>query len=108
QAAPARALIEAGVPVALATDFNPGTSFTPSMPMVIALACRLLALSVDEALIACTINAAHALRLGALVGSLEVGKRADVLVCGVPDYRWIGYAFGFNPVRSVILAGRLV
>lgn len=105
--APARGLIEAGVPVALATDFNPGSSFTPSMPMVIALAARTLGMSAAEAIMACTINAAHALRRGGIVGSLEPGKRADVIVCDVPDYRWLAYGFGWNPVSRVLLGGKL-
>jgi imidazolonepropionase len=106
--APARRLLDAGVPIALATDFNPGSSFTPSMPMVIALACRLLGLSVAEAIVASTINAAHALSRGSVTGSLEPGKRADLIVLDVPDHRWLGYAFGWNPVRAVVAGGRLV
>jgi imidazolonepropionase len=58
--------------------------------------------------VASTINAAHAVRRGAVTGSLEPGKRADVIVCDVPDHRWLGYAFGWNPVRNVIAAGRPV
>jgi imidazolonepropionase len=100
--APARELIAAGTPVALATDFNPGSAFNPSMPMVIQLACRQLNLSVAEAIMAGTINAAHALGLGAETGSLEPGKRADIIICDVPDHRWLGYAFGWNPVETVV------
>ncbi len=99
--APARKIIDAGVPVALATDFNPGSAFTPSMPMVIALACRMLKITAAEAIVASTINAAHALGLAAETGSLEPGKRADLIICDVPDYRWLGYAFGWNPVKIV-------
>jgi imidazolonepropionase len=106
--APARRLIDAGVPVALATDFNPGSSFTPSMPMAIALACRSLGLSVAEAIVASTINAAHALGRGAVTGSLEPGKRADLIVCDAPDHRFLGYAFGFEPVSLVIARGQRV
>lgn len=106
--APARRLIEAGVPVAIATDLNPGSSFTPSIPMCIALACRSLKMTASEAVVACTINAAHALGRGAQIGSLEPGKRADVIVCDVPDHRWLGYAFGQNPVRAVVVAGERV
>lgn len=107
-AAPARPLIEAGAPLALATDFNPGSSFTPSIPMCIALACRSLGMSPSEAVVAATINGAHALGRGALTGSLEAGKRADLIVCDVPDHRWLGYAFGWNPVRAVVAGGRRV
>jgi imidazolonepropionase len=103
--APARRLIGAGAPVALATDLNPGSSFTPSLPMCIALACRTLQMTASESIVASTINAAHALGRGAEIGSLEAGKRADVLVCDVPDHRWLGYAFGWNPVRTVVAAG---
>ena len=106
--APARDLIDGNVPVALATDFNPGSSFTPSVPMIIALACRTLGMSVAEAIVAATINAAHALGLGREVGSIEAGKRADVIVCEVPDHRWLGYAFGWNPVDTVIVGGEVI
>jgi imidazolonepropionase len=106
--APARRLIEAGVPIALASDFNPGSSFTFSLPMVIALACRTLGMTASEAVIATTINAAHALDRAATCGSIEAGKRADLVICDIPDHRWLGYAFGWNPVRSVIAAGRRV
>ncbi|UCH11008.1 MAG: imidazolonepropionase, partial [Fidelibacterota bacterium] len=108
EVAPARKLIDADIPVALATDFNPGSSFTPSIPMVIALACRLLHMSVAEALVATTINAAHALHLGNEIGSLEPGKRADLVICDIPDHRWLGYTFGWNPVRKVVTAGNMV
>lgn len=106
--APARRLIEAGVPIALASDFNPGSSFTFSLPMVIALACRTLGMTASEAVIATTINAAHALDRAATCGSIEPGKRADLVICDIPDHRWLGYAFGWNPVRTVIAAGRRV
>lgn len=106
--APARRLIEARVPVALATDFNPGSSPCPSLPMAIALAARNSGLSVAECVVATTINAAHALGRAGDTGSIEVGKRADLVVCDVPDYRWLGYAFGFNPVRQVVAGGKLV
>ncbi len=100
--APARELIAAGVPVALATDFNPGSAFNPSMPMVIQLACRQLKMTVAEAIVAATINAAYALGLGDETGSLEPGKRADIIICEIPDHRWLGYAFGWNPVETVV------
>lgn len=108
QHAPGRRLIDAGAPVALATDLNPGSSFTPSMPMMIALSCRTQGLTPSEAVMAATANAAHALGLGAETGSLEAGKRADVIVCDIPDHRWLGYGFGFNPVRTVIAGGQRV
>jgi imidazolonepropionase len=108
RSAPARRLVDARIPIALATDLNPGTSFTPSMPMMIALACRTLGMTAAEAIVASTINAAHALGRGAVTGSLETGKRADVIVCDVPDHRWLGYAFGWNPVRHVVQDGTRV
>ncbi len=107
-AAPARALLDAGVPIALATDFNPGSSFTPSIPMVIALAARSLGLTAAESIMATTINAAHALSLGSTLGSLEPGKRADVIICDIPDHRWLAYTFGWNPVSAVFIAGEQV
>lgn len=103
-----RRLVDARLPIALATDFNPGSSFTPSQPMIIALACRALGLSAAESIVACTINAAHALGLGGETGSLEPGKRADLIVCEVPDHRWLGYSFGWNPVRTVIAGGKRI
>lgn len=106
--APGDRLVAAGVPVALATDMNPGSSFTPSMPMTIAIACRTQKLSVAQAIVAATYNAAWAVGLGERVGCLEPGRRADVLVCDVPDHRWLGYAFGYNPVSVVVADGRVV
>ncbi|HMR77976.1 MAG TPA: imidazolonepropionase [Polyangiaceae bacterium] len=106
--APGRQLVDAGIPVALATDMNPGSSFTPSMPMAIAIACRTQGLTVAEALVAATINAAHALDRQDSVGSLEPGKRADIIVCDIPDYRHLAYGFGHNPVRAVIANGQIV
>jgi imidazolonepropionase len=76
--------------------------------MCIALACRTLGMSPSEAVVAATINAAHALGRGAETGSLEPGKRADLIVCDIPDHRWLGYAFGYNPVRTVIAGGRVL
>ncbi|MFC1547183.1 imidazolonepropionase [Candidatus Neomarinimicrobiota bacterium] len=108
EVAPARRIIKAGLPVALATDFNPGSAFTPSIPTVIALACRLLNMTVAEALVAVTINAAHALDLGDETGSLEPGKRADLIICDIPDHKWLGYTFGWNPVSTVIVEGKSI
>ena len=93
--------------MALATDFNPGSAFSPSMPMIIALATRTLGLTVAEAIVAATINAAHAIGLGGETGSLEEGKRADMLICELPDHVWLGYSFGWNPVKRVIAGGRI-
>jgi imidazolonepropionase len=106
--APARRLIEAGVPVALATDCNPGSSNTESLPTVAQLAIFELGLTVEEALTAVTLNAAVSLGLGGEVGSLEVGKRADVAVLDAPNLLHLAYHYGVNPVRSVVKAGREV
>jgi imidazolonepropionase len=106
--APARRLVEAGVPVALATDFNPGTCPIRSVPVVVGLACVRLGLSPEEALVAATINAAHAIGLGHEVGSLEPGKLADVLVLDAPSYRHLPYYFGTNLVDTVVKRGRVV
>jgi imidazolonepropionase len=106
--ADARAWIEAGAAIALATDFNPGSAPILSLPLVMALACRYQRLSPAEALNAVTINAAHAIGLGDRLGSLEVGKQADVLILNAPDYRHLVYWLGVNLVEGVIKHGRLL
>ncbi len=105
---PARKMIDMGVAVALATDLNPGTCYCESMPFIMALACRQMGMTPSEALVASTINAAHALGLGHEVGSLEVGKKADLLILDSPDYRHLAYRFGANLVQAVVKAGRMV
>ena len=106
--APARELVDAGVPVALATDFNPGTSPTASLPLVMTVACLSLGLSPAEALSAVTINAAFALDLGGEIGSLEPGKAADVVVWRVPTAAQIPYWPAADLVRTVVKRGRIV
>lgn len=106
--ADARAFIEAGAAVALATDLNPGTSPCPSMPFIIALACRYMKMTPAEAVAAATINAAHAIRRGDVVGSLEVGKQGDLLILDTDDYRDLAYQFGGNLVQTVVKTGRVV
>jgi imidazolonepropionase len=101
----ARRLIEAGVPVALATDYNPGTSPTLSMPMAMSLACTHMKMSPAEAVVAATINGAHALRLADCKGSIEPGKDADLAVFAVNDYREIPYWFGTNQCAMTLLNG---
>ncbi|MDH7485266.1 MAG: imidazolonepropionase [Anaerolineae bacterium] len=108
QYTPARAFIEAGGALALATDLNPGTCWCESMPFIIALACRYMHLTPAEAITAATRNAACAVGLGEETGSLEVGKRADVIILEVDDYRHLGYRFGTNPVQTVIKRGEIV
>jgi imidazolonepropionase len=106
--APARMLIDAGCALALATDFNMGTSPTFSMPMVLSLACAQMRMTPAEAISAATINGAHALGMAGLVGSLEFGKQADLLVLDAADYRELPYFFGSNPVAQVIKKGRTI
>lgn len=106
--AAARALIDAGAAVALATDINPGSAPCYSMPLVMAIACRYLGMLPSEALVASTINAAMAIGMGNRVGSLEPGKRGDVLVLDMPDYRQLAYYMGWNPVRHVVKQGELI
>ena len=106
--APARALLNAGAAIALATDFNPGSSPTPSIPMVMSLACTQMKMTPAEALTATTVNAAHALGLDSTVGTLEVGKRADFAIHTCADYREIAYFFGFNKARQVFAGGMVI
>jgi imidazolonepropionase len=105
---PVRKMIEAGVAIAIATDFNPGSSPTPSMQMILSIACTQMRITPAEAITAATINAAYSLDCGGRVGSLEVGKQADIVVFEVPDYRQIPYLFGINHALVVIKAGSVV
>lgn len=106
--APARRMVEMGLAVALATDFNPGSSMCESMGMAIALACTELRLLPAEAIAAATVNAAHALRLGDRIGQLAPGYCADLLVLDTDDHRDLAYHYGVNHVRTVIKDGRVV
>jgi imidazolonepropionase len=106
--APARAFIEAGVPVAIGTDFNPGTSPTPNLTLAMSFACVNLGMSPDEVLSAVTINAARALALEEEVGSLEPGKSADLVIWRVPTTTRIPYHPGADLVRTVVKKGRVV
>jgi len=105
--ADARRMIEMGVPLALGTDFNP-SCWVESQQLVIALACRQMKMTPSEALVASTINAAHAVKRADEVGSLEPGKKADVVIVDVPNHNFLGYRFGTNLVSKVIKEGRLV
>jgi imidazolonepropionase len=106
QYAPARALIDAGAIVAVATDYNPGTSPSLSMPMILSLACTQLRMTPAEALVAATANAAYSLRRDRQIGSLEVGKQADIAVFDVEDYREIPYYFGVNKCWMTLKKGQ--
>jgi imidazolonepropionase len=106
--APARRLIDAGAIVALATDFNPGTSPTLSLPMVMSLACTQMRMTPGEALAACTINAAYSLGRSDRIGSIVRGKDADIAVFDVEDYREIPYYFGVNHCWMTLKRGRVV
>jgi imidazolonepropionase len=108
QYAPARKLIDAGAIVALATDYNPGTSPTMNMPMILSLACTQLRMTPAEAICAATINAAYALRRADRIGSLEKGKQADLAVFEVEDYREIPYHFGMNRCWLTMKRGEIV
>ena len=106
--APARKLIDAGAIVALATDYNPGTSPTVSMPMILSLACTQLRMTPAEAIAAATINGAYALRREKIVGSIEVDKQADLAVFEVEDYREIPYYFGENRCWMTLKRGEII
>ena len=101
----ARKLMDAGVPVALATDYNPGTSPTLSMPMAMSLACTHMKMTPAEAVVAATINGAWALRVADRKGTIEAGKDADLAMFDVDDYREIPYWFGSNHCVMTVMNG---
>jgi imidazolonepropionase len=104
----ARAMIEAGLAVVLATDFNPGSSPTPSMPMILSLASTHMKMTPAESLTAATINAAYSLGRGHEIGSIEEGKRADFVIHDAADYREVAYFFGVEHAREVFAGGRRI
>jgi imidazolonepropionase len=106
--APARRLIDEGAVVALATDFNPGSSMTESMLFVLQLGVFTLRMSIEEAISAATANAAYAIDRHHEIGSLEVGKKMDLILCEAPNYPSLVYHLGINPIKHVIKNGRLV
>ena len=101
-------MIKAKLPVALATDFNPGSCNCDSMQFVITLACLQMKMTPAEAICAATINAAYSLEVGDKVGSLEVGKKADILIMDMPSYQFLPYHFGSNNVETVIKNGLVI
>jgi imidazolonepropionase len=102
---PARALVDAGAAVALATDFNPGSAFCESLPLVCSLAATQLKLSPAEALAACTVNAAHVLGRSDRIGRLAPGYAADLILLAAPDWRYLVYHLGGRLVERVVVAG---
>ncbi len=104
----ARDMIDAGVPVALATDYNPGSCNCDSMQCIITLACLQMKMTVAEAITASTINAAYSLEMGDRIGSLEAGKQADILIMDMPSYKFLPYHFGSNNVETVIKNGEVI
>lgn len=106
--APARQMVDAGVPVAMATDFNPGSCPCLNMQLVINLGCLKYRLTPEEVLTAVTLNAAAALRLADKTGSLEIGKPADLVIWDAPDLEYLCYRMGSNLARTVIKGGKVV
>jgi len=106
--APARAFLETGVRVALATDFNPGSSYTPNMQLMITLACTQMRMTVEEAIQAATLNGAYALGLQSQVGALTPDRWCDAIVLDIPNYYHLPYLYGVNHVQTVVKAGQVV
>ncbi len=105
---PARRLIEHNVPVALATDFNPGSCMTENIQIIMSLASIKMRMSVEEIINAVTINAAYAINFQNLAGSIEVGKQADIIIFDTPSYKDIIYNFGTNQIKTVIKKGKII
>ncbi|MCS1384289.1 imidazolonepropionase [Lysinibacillus sphaericus] len=103
-----RLMIDEGVPVAISTDFNPGSSPTMSLPFIMNLACMHMGLTLEEVITATTINAAHALNRGHQIGTLEAGKQADVIILDVANYKQLQYFYGMNHTDTVIKKGQVV
>ncbi len=106
--ADARKMIESNTPVALATDFNPGSCNCDNMQFVISLACLQMKMTPAEAIVASTINAAHSIGMADRVGSLEIGKYADILITDMPSYQYLPYHFGSNNIKEVYKKGELI
>jgi imidazolonepropionase len=102
---PARQIIDSGVPLAIASNFNPGSCMSFSMPMMMTIACTQMGLTPEEAITASTLNAAAALKMSDIVGSVETGKQADLILYDAPHYRTIPYFFGVNHAATIIKKG---
>ncbi|WPK12792.1 imidazolonepropionase [Lysinibacillus louembei] len=103
-----RLMVDSGVPVAISTDFNPGSSPTISLPFIQNLACLNMGMTMEEVITATTINAAYAINRGDEVGSLEAGKKADIVILNVPNYKQMQYFYGMNHTHTVIKGGQVV
>jgi imidazolonepropionase len=108
QYAPARKMIEQGLPVALASDYNPGSSFTQNMNLILSIACTQMRMLPAEAICSSTLHSAHALRRANELGSIEPGKKADIVLHDIPNFRYLPYHYGMNHVRMVIRHGEIV
>ena len=105
---PARDMIEQGVPVSLATDLNPGSSMTESLPLMMTMGCTMFKMTPKEVIQATTVHAARSIGREKEIGSLEVGKQADILLLDIPNYRYLPYHFGVDHVEKVIKKGKVV
>jgi imidazolonepropionase len=106
--APARKMIENNLPIAISTDFNPGSSMTESLPMMMSLSCLMMKMTPAEVIVASTINPAYALNMQNEIGSIELGKKADLVIWEVKNYKEIPYHYGVNLVEKVIKSGRVL
>ena len=101
-------MLESGVKVALATGCNPGACMTESLPLIMTIACTQMRMSPAEAIVGVTAQAARSLCLFDKIGSLEVGKKADIVILDIPNYQYLTYHFGVNHVSRVIKNGKIV
>ena len=106
--APARKLIDAGIPVAIASDYNPGSCMSFSMPLMMTIACTQMSMTPEEAIVAATLNGAAAMGISNQAGSIEIGKRADIILYEIPNYRYLPYHFGSNLASKVIKNGTIL
>jgi imidazolonepropionase len=101
-------MIESGLPVALATDYNPGSSFTQNMNLILSIACIQMKMTPAETIAAATLNSARAIDIDKQAGSLEKRKMADIILLDIPNYQYIPYHYGMNHVKMVFRHGELV